>query len=266
MNLSFLLARRRGARLLAGSWLGCMALAASLQAAPSTITIAAEDDWPPYSSRKPGTDEIEGFTPDLVREVFKLKGVTVKFEAVPYSRCMNMVKTGKAIACFNTHRNEENAQQYHWHTTPIFDEGVSFFALADVPGTNLTTKDLEGSTVGVTTGYAYSPEFMRNEKIKKFEANSDDHLLKMLIAKRVKFALINTLPGLLRIKNDPAYAGKIKAVGLLHVHPFHLNFSKADPDGKAMADLFEEGLVEFKKSGRYDKMYADFRKRIGVPR
>ena len=266
MNLTFLSVRRWSAKLLVGSWLGGMALTGSLHAAPSTITIAAEDDWPPYSSRKAGTDEIEGFTPDLVREVFKRKGVTVKYEAVPYSRCMSLVKTGKAIACFNTNKNVENTPEYHWHTTALFDEGVSFFALVDVPGNNLTTKDLEGSTVGVTTGYAYSPEFMRNAKIQKFEANSDDHLLKMLIAKRVKFALINTLPGLMRIQNDPAYVGKIKAVGLLNVHGFFLNFSKADPDGKAMADLFEAGLVEFKKSGGYDKLYADFRKRIGVPR
>lgn len=249
-----------------GLLLGSLALVGSLHAAPTSITVAAEDDWPPYSSKKAGSSEPEGFTPDLVRAVFKSKGVDVKFETVPYSRCMQLVKTGKVMACFNTNMNEENKNDYHWHATPIFDEGVSFFALTEVQGTKLTTKDLEGSTVGVTSGYAYSPEFMRNEKIKKFEANSDDHLLKMLMARRVKFALINTLPGLLRIKNDPAYNGNIKEVGVLNVHGFRLNFSKADPDGKAMADLFEAGLVEFKKSGKYDKMMADFKQRLGLTR
>ncbi|CAN5806106.1 transporter substrate-binding domain-containing protein [soil metagenome] len=240
--------------------------AGDVHAQNTSITIAAEDDWPPYSAIKPGTNEVEGFTPDLVREVFKIKGVDVKYAVVPYSRCMNMVKTGKAVACFNTNKNEENSPEYYWHNTPIFDEGVSFFALSDVPGNSLVTKDLEGSMVGVTQGYAYSPAFMRNEKIQKVAVNSDDQLLKMLIAKRVKFVLMNTLPGLLRIKNDPAYAGKIRQVGVLDVHGFFLNFSKADPNGKAMADLFEAGLVEFKKSGKYDKMYGEFRDRIGVPR
>lgn len=266
MVFSFPRSQRRGAMAALAGMLGWLALAAGLHAQPASITIAAEDDWPPYTFGKPGTSEAEGFTPELVREVFKLKGVEVKYVVVPYSRCMNMVKTGKAMACFNTNKNEENTPEYHWHATPIFDEGVSFFALSEVPGNNLTVKDLEGSTVGVTQGYAYSPAFMRNEKIQKIAVNSDDQLLKMLIGNRVKFALINTLPGLLRIKNNPAYAGRIKEVGVLHVHGFFLNFSKADPNGKAMADLFESGLVELKKSGRYDKMYGDFRERIGVPR
>lgn len=265
MNRSSHHARRSGASLVLAFLLSWLAGLGSVVAAPTHITIAAEDDWPPYSYRKPGTDEVEGFTPDLVREAFRLKGVEVKFLVVPYSRCMNLVKTGKVLACFNTNRNEEIRPDYHWHETPLFIEGVSYFTLSDFQGKDLQAEDLEGSTVGVTTGYAYSPKFMRNEKIRKFEANSDDHLLKMLIARRIDFALINTLPGQLRINADPAYAGKIKPVGVLSVHGFFVNFSKADPDGKAMADLLESGLQELKASGRYDKLYAEFRERIGVP-
>lgn len=245
--------------------IGILIALGNLHAATNTIVIAAEDDWPPYSYKGPSPGEPLGFTPELVREAFRIKGVNVIFETVPYSRCMQLVKTGKVTACFNTNKNEENTPEYHWHATPIFDEGVSYFALSEVDGKDLKIKDLEGSTVGVTSGYAYAPAFMRNEKIRKFEANSDDHLLKMLLARRVRFALINTLPGLLRIRNDPAYTGKIKIVGQLNVHGFFLNFSKATPEGKQMADLFEAGLQELKKSGKYDRMYTEFRKRIGVP-
>lgn len=265
MTISFPRVGRAGVMLTLASMLSWMALTGALHAATTSITIAAEDDWPPYSFRKAGTDDIEGFTPDLVREAFKLKGVDVTYLVVPYSRCMSMVKTGKVLACFNTNRNEEIRPDYHWHETPLFIEGVSYFTLSDFQGESLQAEALEGSTVGVTTGYAYSPKFMRNEKIKKFEANSDDHLLKMLIAKRIDFALINTLPGQLRINSDPAYAGKIKPVGVLSVHGFFVNFSKAHPDGKAMAELLEAGLQELKASGRYDEMYAEFRERIGVP-
>ncbi|WP_367847186.1 substrate-binding periplasmic protein [Rhodoferax sp. WC2427] len=241
-------------------------LATAACAQNPTITIAAEDDWAPYSSMKADKSGPEGFSPDLVRAVFKLKGVDVKMVAVPFVRCLQMVKTAKAVACFDTTITDENKDEFYWHKTPIFEEGLAIFALADTPQTGLTTLGLEGGTVGITTGYTYPTDFMQNKKIKKFEANSDEHLLKMLLAKRVQYVILNTMPGMLRIKNDASLSGKVKQVGLISKDGFWLNFSKTHPDGKRMADLFEAGLLELKASGRYDKMYADFKQRLGLPR
>ena len=245
--------------------LGALCLSALVAAQPVPVTIAAEDDWAPYSSMKKDGSGPEGFAPDLVRAVFKLKGIDVKFVTVPFTRCLHLVKTGKVVACFDTTMTDENRNEFYWHPTPIFEEGLAKIALSDAPADNLSAKDLEGSTVGITTGYTYPSDFMRNLKIKKFEANSDDHLVKMLMAKRVKFVVMNTLPGLLRIKNDKATAGKIKPVGLLSKDGFWLNFSKSHPDGKRLSEVFEAGLQEFKKSGQYDKLNTDFRARLGVP-
>lgn len=251
-------------RLQAG--LCALGLASAAYAQNPTITIAAEDDWAPYSSMKADKSGPEGFSPDLVRAVFKLKGVDVKFEAVPFVRCLQMVKTGKAVACFDTTITEENKDEFYWHKTPIFEEDLAIFALSDATQSGLTMSGLEGSTVGITTGYTYPTDFMQNKKIKRFEANSDDHLLKMLLAKRVQFVILNTMPGLLRIKNDAGLRGKVKQVGLISKDGFWLNFSKVHPDGKRMADIFEAGLLEFKASGRYDKMMSEFKQRLGASR
>jgi polar amino acid transport system substrate-binding protein len=241
--------------------LPCMALAQT-----TTITVAAEDDWAPYSSMKADGSGPEGFSPDLVRAVFKLKGVEVKFVTVPFARCLHLVKTGKVVACFDTTITDENKNEFYFHTTPIFEDGLAIFALSDFAGNKLTSRELEGSTVGITTGYTYPTDVMQNQKIKKFEANSDDQLLKMLLAKRVQFVLLNTLPGALRIKNTPAFVGKVKQVGAVSKDGFWLNFSKAHPDGKRMSELFETALLEFKASGQYDKLQKDFRQRLGVAR
>jgi polar amino acid transport system substrate-binding protein len=251
-------------RLQAG--LCALSLASAAYAQNPTITIAAEDDWAPYSSMKADKSGPEGFSPDLVQAVFKLKGVDVKLVAVPFVRCLQMVKTGKAVACFDTTITEENKDAFYWHKTPIFEEDLAIFALSEFTQSGLTTPRLEGSTVGITTGYTYPTDFMQNKKIKKFEANSDDHLLKMLVAKRVQFVILNTMPGLLRIQNDARTKGKIKQVGLISKDGFWLNFSKVHPDGKRMADVFEAGLLEYKASGRYEKMQTEFKQRLGVPR
>ena len=86
----------------------------------------------------------------------------------------------------------------------------------------------------------------------------------MLMAKRVDYVILNTMPGWLRINKDPKLKGKIKQVGLISNDGFWLNFSKANPHGKALAQIFEAGLQEMKKSGEHDKMYQAFRQRTGV--
>jgi polar amino acid transport system substrate-binding protein len=240
----------------------CLSAGASAQT--PTITVAAENDWAPYSSIKADGSGPEGLSPDLVRAVFKLKGVNVKYVTVPFARCLQLVKTGKAVACFDTTITDENRDEFYWHPTPIFYDGLAIFSLNDFQGGSLDAAGLEGSTVGVTNGYTYPTDFMHNEKIKKTQANSDDQLIKMLLAKRVKFILLNTMPGILRIKNDKNAAGKIKQVGVISNDGFWLNFSKSHPDGKRMSELFESGLQEFKVSGQYEKMLAEFRRHVGV--
>lgn len=244
--------------------LGLALHAAAALAQPKLITIAAEDDWPPYSSAKADGSGPEGLTPELVRAVFKSRNIEVKFLVVPFARCLHLTQQGKVVACFNATITEENRDEYWWHPTPIFHEGLSIFALADFKGSGLTTRDLEGHTVGLTTGYTYPSEVMNNPKIIRYEANSDELLLKMIAAKRIKFALVNTLPGLLRVKNDARLNGTIKIVGQVSNDGFWLSFSKKHAEGKAMAETFEAGLKAFKADGRYEKLINDFRKRQGL--
>lgn len=262
----------------AGSWrrlaatlasLGLVLFASSAVLAQSkSITIAAEDDWPPYSSAKADKSGPEGMTPDLVRAIFKTRGIEVKYLVVPFSRCLHLVKTGKVVACFNTSITEENKNEFLWHPTPLFFSGTSIFALSESgsPKQALKAQELEGQTVGVTAGYTYPAEFRTNPKIKFTEASSDELLLKMLMAKRVKYAVLSNLPGLVRIKNDPKLAGHIALVGELSKDGMWLNFSKSHPEGKDMAAVFESALLDFKSSGAYDKFMTDFYQRLGLPR
>ncbi|KAB2970686.1 transporter substrate-binding domain-containing protein [Zoogloea sp.] len=231
--------------------------------AEETIVIAAEDDWPPYSSIKADRSGPEGFTPELVRAVFKLKGVDVRFLTVPFARCLHYAETGRTVGCFNATIVEGNRNTFHWHPTPMFSEELAIFARSDQPGDHLTLKDLEGQTVSVTIGYTYPTELMQNQAITRFAATSDAQQLRMLATGRVRFALVNTMPGYLRIHAEPSLQGRIRQVGRVSVDGFWVAFSKAHPDGKRMAGIFEDGLQQLKASGRYDEMLEAFRRRIG---
>lgn len=160
--------------LLAGIWL---ILAPGSACSRETITVAAEDDWPPYSSIKADKSGPEGFSSELVRAVFDLT---------------------------------------------------------------------------------------RNPRITLVRATSDAHQLQMLLAGRIEYALLNTMPAYLRINRDPGLRGRIRLAGTLAEDAFWLAFSRRHPDGQRLSVLFEEGLQELRASGRYDIMLRNFRKRVGA--
>lgn len=227
-----------------------------------TVTIAAEDDWPPYSAKAAEGAGAVGFSVNLVREAFKTQGVDVRFELLPFARCLHHAEIGKVTGCFNATRIESNKDTYCWHPTPMFEESLLIFGPASTPRDNLRIKDLEGKVVGSTIGYTYSTEFRNNKKIKHFGAVSDDHLIKMLAAGRVDFILLNGMPGYLRINADPKLKAAVKVVGTVSIDKFWTVFSLKG-DGPRYCALFEKGLQEIKQNGKYKELEAAFRKSVG---
>ncbi|RTL30162.1 MAG: transporter substrate-binding domain-containing protein [Burkholderiales bacterium] len=230
--------------------------------ATEVVTIAAEDDWAPYSSMRADRAGPEGLAPALVKAAFKTQDVDVRFEVVPFSRCLHYAEKGTVLGCFDTTRTDANKDQFYWHPTPLFQEELAIFARSDVPGRDLTEKDLEGQTVGVTIGYTYPTEFMQNPRITKLSAVSDSNLVKMLVARRVNFILLNTMPGYYRIKHEPRLRGQIKRVGAIRLDSFWVSFSRTHPDGRRMCDVFEKGLQAIKANGEYDRMMSAFKREL----
>ncbi|GJN52357.1 substrate-binding periplasmic protein [Pseudomonas tohonis] len=227
------------------------------------VTLAAEDDWAPYSVIGQDGSSPEGFAVDLVRAAFATQGVEVDFLTVPFSRCLFYAQGTRAVGCFDVTITEANREQYIWHPTPLFEEGLAIFGRADDPHTGMGAKDLAGKLVGITNGYTYPTSFMEDPAIRRHSANSDSQLLQMLVAGRLDYILLNTMPGYMRIEQDPHLRGKVKLTGVLQTDGFWVAFSKAHPDGARMARLFEKGLQALHKNGRYASMTAEFRKRYG---
>ena len=240
------------------------ALALTSQAcmAAETVVIGAEDDWPPYSSIKADKSGAEGLSLDLVREAFATRGIEVQFQVLPFARCMQYAASGRVSGCFNASRNESNAETYCWHPTPLFEDSLHIFGPATTPRSDFTIKDLEGKVVGLTIGYTYPDTFSKNKKIKHFRAVSDDHLIKMLVAGRVDFILLNRMPAYQRINADPSLKAKIKSVGVISHDKFWVAFSKYN-EGPRHCELFEQGMQALVKSGRYEEITKAFRKRMG---
>jgi polar amino acid transport system substrate-binding protein len=228
--------------------------------ATEVVTVAAEDDWAPYSSAEPGQAAPQGLAPRLVTAAFKTQGIEVRFLVVPFARCLHYAEKGTVAGCFDTTRTDANKDSFYWHSTPLFQEELAIFGRSEAPGHEMGQQDLEGHTVGVTIGYTYPTDFMENSRIARLSAASDSNLLKMLAARRVDYILLNTMPGYYRMRHEPGLHGQIKRLGAIRMDSFWLSFSRTHPDGKRLCDTFEKGLQAIRHSGEYDRMMAEFRK------
>lgn len=234
-----------------------------------TITVGAEDDWPPYTHRVAGQDEPQGLTPTLVRRAFASQGVNVRFRTMPFARCMHEAAKGSVVACFNATRTAENASRYHWHPTPLFEEELSIFARRNpsgaAPTRELTMADLRGTSVGITVGYTYPTELMSDPRIDRKLANSDEHLLHMLAAGRVDHILLNTVPAWYRLRAEPALQGRVERVGRIRIDGFWLAFTRARPDGERLAQVFERGLQHMRRTGEHQRALSAVRRQWAPP-
>lgn len=245
------------------AWCAWCAAPACLRA--ETVTIGAEDDWPPYSYRVEGQSEPQGLTPKLVRQAFATQGVSVRYRVMPFARCMLEAERGTVTACFNASRTATNEAHYHWHPTPMFQEELGIFARRSAdgapPARQLDQGDLKDRRVGITVGYTYPSSLLDDPRIQFKQVTSDAHLLNMLAAGRVDYVLLNTLPAWYRMHFAPQLEGKVQRVGRVGIDGFWLAFTRAKPEGERLAQTFERGLQALHKSGEQQRMIDELRRR-----
>ena len=83
----------------------CLVILLPLLCAPAATAdevyrIGAEDDWYPFTALRDG--RVQGMSADLVRAAFAASNTRVELVPYPYSRCMELTRTGRLAACFNT--------------------------------------------------------------------------------------------------------------------------------------------------------------------
>lgn len=230
------------------------ALAQPVAAAPS-VTIGAEDDWAPYSSAPNG--QARGFAVDVVREAYALAGVTVKFKALPYSRCMAETRAGRLLACFDAVPNSLIAAHYHWPRLPLFSTRMNIYARAGARQRQLRAADLEGHTVGVQRDYEYGDAFDLNTRIVRRVVDKNEHGFRMLLAGRIEYMAAEERIANALFRGKPAeFGGKFVLVGTVATPELFIAFSKLAPDSGAMLARFNEGYAKLRHSPRYREIEA----------
>ncbi|MBI3347385.1 MAG: transporter substrate-binding domain-containing protein, partial [Burkholderiales bacterium] len=226
------------------------ATSAAQPAAPLTrVVVGAENDWYPYSGERQG--RAQGMTVDLVTAAFAAVGVEVKFDLLPYARCMAQTRSGALAACFNTTRTALIEDAYLWPAKPMFNERFMIYARADDPhrGPPLQVRDLEGHNVAVTRGYEYGSEFDANPRIPRVVTSHDENNFQLLLRGRARYTLAPDINTRQLLQRHPEFAGRFKIVGALSYFGIYTTFSRQHPDARAALAAFDEGMKLINANG-----------------
>jgi polar amino acid transport system substrate-binding protein len=224
----------------------------SALAARTTIELAAEDDWFPYSA-KIGTAP-QGFSVELISAAYDAAGATVTYKVVPFSRAMAGVKNGTYAGCFNAGVTGTLKAEYHIPKQFIALSVQAVWGNLSAPPIK-SYKDFEGKTVGIANAYTYSPLLIKNEKIKKDVAPYEVASLKKVAHGRIDYTIVDRWVAKYLIStNASEIVGKIKQVGVVQTDTIVPVFSKSHPDGAKAMELYEKGMAIIKRNGTYDKI------------
>lgn len=223
-------------------------------AAGKTLTLAAEDNYYPFSAEIDG--ELVGFVPELAVAAFKAVGVDVNFRTGPYPRVLLLVERGHVAGGFTGAIDESNESAFHWHSTPLSVVQLAIWGRTGQDKEGLTAKDMHGERVSVTRGFFYTDAIDTNDKILKIVAPSDASSLKMLALGRSDYALVTENIGntIVRESVHPLLETRVEIVGLIAEVPLFAFFSKSHPEGKEASVLFQQGIEIIIENGTYSEL------------
>lgn len=222
------------------------------------ITVVRGQDFPPYHYRDARGRET-GFLIELIRKAGARMDLDISFSQLPWSRCLRMVKDGRADAMMNLFKTRERMTFMAFSATPLTREVNRFFTFA---GSDLAfTGDLDqlkGVKIGAVRNYSYGKAFdafaprlniLRLETEKALILNLISHRCDVILGNQVVIrTLAKTTEGGDTIR--PLGPGITDA-------PLYIGFSKARGH-EGLARRFSTALKAVKDSAGYQERLSAY--------
>ena len=176
------------ARLFAAVFFNCL----SFTALGETLHIVTEP-WAPYVYVEDG--QARGLDYDTTAIIFERLGIDVKWEFLPWKRCLSMLKQGQADGALDIFQRGERDDLLLYPSEPLSDvEWVLFYANAR-PHPFLTLEDLRGLTIGVSPGYLYGKDFEASTLFTREPAPSHEANFGKLLLGRIDLVITDRRVG-----------------------------------------------------------------------
>jgi polar amino acid transport system substrate-binding protein len=208
-----------------------------------SITLAAENSWPPYSDKNGN-----GISKSIIQAAYKAMNVEVKFIAVPYSRALKMTEHGQVDGAFNVTKQKSTIEKFNFGDIPILQATASFYYHNDSTVNFTSTNEIPDSTsVGVIIGYEYGNNYERNKsRFKEVAVANQEQLIQLLKKGRIEVAIMFDEIVKNKLESMGLRANDIRKGQVNHKSDIYVAFSKSK-DTRDALKLLNEGLIQITK-------------------
>lgn len=218
------------------------------------ITIAAEDNWPPFSDEKG-----RGLSYTLVQAALRQSGYQLKTVVVPYARALYYTEHNMVDGCWNVTKQQSTKSRFLLHQVPLFRASSSFYYYKTAKSFSSVATIPNRTVVGVILGYEYGDEFEQHKKrFHLVEVSTHEQLVKLLQADKLDVALFfdDVLSFYLKqwqLSDPLIIRGEENFVSELFIA-----FDKNNQQSQQKADALDQGLLQLQQSGQYQRLMDEF--------
>lgn len=230
------------------------AVPATPQVQEKIITIAAEDNWPPFSDERG-----RGLSYTLVQAALRQTGYQLKTVVVPYARALYYTEHNMVDGCWNVTRQQSTNSRFLLHQVPLFRARSSFYYYKQAKAFTSLATIPNRAVVGVILGYEYGDEFEKHkQRFNLVEVSTHEQLVKLLRAEKLDVALFfdDVLSFYLKqwqLSDPLMIRGEENFVSELFIA-----FDKNNEQSQQKADALDQGLLQLQQSGEYQRLMDAF--------
>jgi len=224
--------------------------------------VIAADDWFPMNGNP--NSEFPGYMIEIAKEIFSSKGITVKYELVPWERALNQTRKGLYNCVVGAYKKD--APDFIFPKHPWgYDKPTFFVPINDPWQFDGNIASLQSRKLGVIEGYSYTKEFdaySHNNRGLRVQVATGDHALEInlrkLFAGRIDTILENeyVLNAKLAAKDHPF---PLKNAGYLsYAIPIYFACSPTLPSSQEYVQWADQQLPKLRKTGRLKRILSRY--------
>jgi len=214
-------------------------------------------EWSPYTSQNNPKGKIAEV---IVREAFKFVNIDVTYEYYPWKRSYKSAEVGIGFGTFPWYKSQQREKDFIVTSEYLLETQTVFFHLKSLKFHWENYEDLKNYEIGGTIGYT-DVAFLKDLGLRVQLVPREALNFKKLLKKRIDIITSSLIVG-------KTFINKLfdqKTRKLFTYHPkalfdnkMYMLISKKVPNAQKLANSFDEGLHQLKKSGRYVQIIDEF--------
>jgi polar amino acid transport system substrate-binding protein len=238
----------------------CLLATACAHAAPLEVFA---DEWCPFNCQ-PGTAK-PGYVVEVLQAVFAPDGIT--YRVLPWKRALLTAQRGAGTAAIGATQEMAKAEHLQIGQEPVgYDADCLYVLAGNAARYQGKADDLNPlKRVGVALGYQYDEGFgewlARTVNKRKIFMASGDQPAARNLAKLTMGSLDGMIEGravMDYLLLNTAFAKSVVSVGCNTPVPIYVAFGTIHPQGDALVEQFDQGLVALRSSGKLAEILAKY--------